>query len=427
MPESHYQWDPKGSPPVIKLHTIAKHEILRSYLVAYLQTLTASPRLDRFPITLVDGFSGGGVYAHETTGEIVLGSPFVMKQAVEEAKALINQDRQKKIDFDVDYFFIDKSKAATERLLGEIQAQGLGGQLDQSIFVRKSTFEKEVGKVVDHILAKTPRAGRAIFLLDQYGYSKVPTAMIRSIFERLPGAEIILNFSVDSFLNYADGDEVMAKSLQKVGLASLFRGRAFDDIKANEKDWRLFIQACLHKDLVDACGARYYTTFFIRSARGHGDYWLVHLSQRPRARDVMTKVHWEKNNYFIHYGGAGLDMFSILGYATKQDVGLTRQASLSFGYEFDEPAKAASGSLLREQIPKLIYPAADGMTFGELFATTCNYSPAHSDIYRGVIGELISHKEIEAISPEGVHRRNGNQVKDGDQIIAPVQRTLFFP
>jgi hypothetical protein len=38
------------------------------------------------------------------------------------------------------------------------------------------------------------------------------------------------------------------------------------------------------------------------------------MSQHHRARDVMTEVHWANNNYFIHYGGAGLDMFQMVGY-----------------------------------------------------------------------------------------------------------------
>jgi three-Cys-motif partner protein len=60
-------------PPIIHQHSLAKHEILRAYLTAYIQTLISSPFQDRFRLTLVDGFAGGGIYRHEATGQEVLG------------------------------------------------------------------------------------------------------------------------------------------------------------------------------------------------------------------------------------------------------------------------------------------------------------------------------------------------------------------
>lgn len=37
----------------------------------------------------------------------------------------------------------------------------------------------------------------------------------------------------------------------------------------------------------------------------------------------MTTVHWQKYNHFIHYGGAGPDMFRTLGYAARDDRSFT--------------------------------------------------------------------------------------------------------
>ena len=38
----------------------------------------------------------------------------------------------------------------------------------------------------------------------------------------------------------------------------------------------------------------------------------------------MTEVHWANNNYFIHYGGAGLDMFQMVGYDPVHDASYLR-------------------------------------------------------------------------------------------------------
>ncbi len=35
-----------------------------------------------------------------------------------------------------------------------------------------------------------------------------------------------------------------------------------------------------------------YAPFIIRSKEAHRDYWLIHLSQHSRARDMMVGLHW---------------------------------------------------------------------------------------------------------------------------------------
>lgn len=426
MAKIHYDWAPGEAAPVIRQHSIAKHEILRAYLVAYLRTLISSPHQEVFKLTLVDGFAGGGIYRHATTGQEVLGSPFIMLDAVREAEFLINQNRAKHVHLDVDYVLIEADAGACQVLVHELRARGHGADLEGKITVLNSQFHLEANAIVARIQTKSPRKGRVIFLLDQYGYSHVPAPLIKSIFSRLPGAEVILNFAVDSFLNYASDSKATRQTLERMGLPNVFRGRTLEEIKQSEEDWRLFIQSTLYRDLVHTCGARYYTPFFIRSSQGHGDYWLIHLSQMPRARDVMTQVHWQKNNYFIHYGGAGLDMFNMLGYVPEKDSTFTGQSAFSFGFMFDEPAKAQSIKALGEQIPHLIYPFADGVTFGELFAITCNHSPGSADTYREALGELISFKELEVVSRDGTVRRAGGAIHDTDQVRAPRQRALVL-
>lgn len=426
MSKRHYEWAPGGKPPTIWQHSVAKHDILSAYLIDYFQTLIASPHQDRFRLTLVDGFAGGGIYHHAKTGAEVLGSPFVMMKAVEDARVLVNQSRPRPVHFDVDYFFIEADVGAYQVLRNELRDRGHAARLGESLIVQNALFEAESDAIISHILARSPRAARAIFLLDQYGYAQVPTSLIRGLFQRLPGAEVILTFAVDSFLNFADGGTRTRQTLERLVMPDIFRGRTLEDIKSSEKDWRLLIQSSMYQYLVHACGARFHTTFFMRSSKGHGDYWLLHLSQRARARDVMTRIHWQKNNCFIHYGGAGLDMFNILGYAPDKDGTYTGQGSLSFGFQFDEPAKAASVAGLMEQIPRLIYPDAEGLSFGELFASTCNLSPASANIYREAIGNLVQHKEIEVVSQNGVTRRTGTRIHDSDQVIAPRQRVFRF-
>ncbi len=137
----------------------------------------------------------------------------------------------------------------------------------------------------------------------------------------------------------------------------------------------------------------------------------------------MTEVHWANNNYFIHYGGAGLDMFQMIGYDPQIDTTFMGQSSL--GFEFDDIARKASVATLNEQIPRRVYAHDEGVSFGELFVATCNESPASAQIYRSSVGELIAQGIVEVVSVDGGIRRSANAITASDQILPPRQRRLF--
>lgn len=425
MTRSPYDWELNAPPPLIQQHSVAKHDILRAYVSAYIQTLVSNPNRDEFRLVLVDGFAGGGIYQHARTGKQVLGSPFIMLEAANEAEKLINANRHKPVRLDIDYFFVEKKEAAAAYLRRALIDLGYTSRIDKDIFLLHSDFESHADKLIEAVRRKMPKSPRAIFLLDQYGYAEVPAERISKIIRSLPGSEVILTFAVDALLTYFSENSALTKRLlQKIGIPDVLQGRSFEDIKRSETDWRLMVQSCLYQELVEKCGAPYYTLFFIRSDRGHGDYWLLHFSQNPRARDVMTRIHWQNNNHFIHYGGPGLDMFRALGYVSKNDSRLSGYQPALF--EFDQDAKKSSTDQLVEQIAPLIYADSGGVTFAELFATTCNLSPASADIYRDAIDVLRGYREIEVIS-SSTGKPTQAKVHDGDRIVIPDQRNLFIP
>jgi hypothetical protein len=138
----------------------------------------------------------------------------------------------------------------------------------------------------------------------------------------------------------------------------------------------------------------------------------------------MARVHWTKNNHFIHYGGAGIDMFRVLGYSADRDRGFTGQNA--FGFCFDDVAGESSVNALMTQLPQLIYAHDDGLSFGELFATTCNLSPADSVRYKGALERLVQHGDIEIVALNGARRLKASTITDKDQLLAAPQRTFSF-
>jgi three-Cys-motif partner protein len=420
MTRAPYKFVLGGPLATIKQHSIVKLDVLRSYLLDFFLTLVAQ-RQEVMRLTLVDGFAGGGIYQHEASGETVLGSPFVFLQAVEEAEARINQSREKKVHLDARYYFVEKEVPAAQLLAATLRERGYDARIDRDIHLRTGLFEAYANEIISAAEAHSPRVGRAIFFLDQYGWNQVPAPLIRSIFRRLPKAEVLLTFFVDAFSTYAN-DTLAAQLSNQLGIPDILRGQSLEQIKASGKNFRLLIQSTLYQSLTEACGAKFFTPFFIRTT-GHGEYWLLHLSQHPRARDVMTRVHWGKNN-FIHYGGAGIDMFQGLGYEAKRDEDFTKQSNL--GFCFDDSAAAASVQRLTEQLPSRIYAYPEGVRFGELFAVTCNSSPADSEKYKQALAVLAQHKEIQIVSEKGGHRHSASTIKDADLLILPRQTTLLL-
>lgn len=416
---SQYTW--ANGLEAIAQHNIAKHRILKAYLGKYFEVLLGGRR-DEFKLTLVDAFAGGGMYYHEDTLETVRGSPLIFLDAVREAEFVVNRDRTHQVRFDVSHFFVEAARPAYLHLLKVLEDEGHRSRIGNDIFVRNASFLTEADDIISFIAKKSPRNGRSIFALDQFGYNAVPTSLIRKILTTLPGAEVILTFGVDSLLNYAN-DSNFANGLRKIGIPTLLTGKSLQEIKSSDRDWRLFIQSALYTSLVQQCGAKHFTPFFIRNKQGHGDYWLIHLSQHHKARDVMTNVHWQNQNYFIHYAGAGLNMFNMLGYDPRFDNEHLGQKSL--GFEFDAPARERSIAALTEQIPKVIYAHDDGVSYESLYVSTCNESPATGEIYQLALEELIGHDVINVIGSAGQRRRSARQIKLGDRIIAPPQRTLF--
>lgn len=422
MPKKHYDYT--NGLAKLQQHSVAKHNLLRAYLAAYFPTLVSSPHQEVLNLTIVDGFAGGGAYEHAETGKFTLGSPFICLKAAEEAEARINlSDRVKKVRFEVDYIFVEKKRKTANQLATTIKEQGYESRVSKDIHLLRGDFNDHADNIIAHVRKKAPKSGRSIFILDQYGYTQVPMPLLAKIFQTLPRAEVILTFNVDSFSSYAS-DKSDRSPLESIGLPNIFQGKSLQEIKNNECDWRAYIQSQLYPHIVRSAGARFHTPFFIRSTDGHGDFWLLHLSMHQKARDVMTEVHWQNSNTFIHYGGEGLDMFKI-GYITTADERFTQQGKL--GFTFDDDALKRTEAMLLADIPRLIYADDEGQRFGTLFATTCNESPATARIYRSVLSMLAKQSEIEILSPDGHSKTSANQIKDDDQIRPHRQAKLFLP
>jgi three-Cys-motif partner protein len=321
MPKKHYDWKIGEALPEIGAHSIAKHKVFARYIDRYIRILSSSPARRELNLTIIDGFCGGGKYAY---GDSTLeGSPLVLLRAVSETESALAVTRQNGFAVKSSFFFVDKLEDHIDFLRFEIQKTRFLDEIGKSIQLVTAPFEAYAATIIKRIKAKGP-SQRALFFLDQYGWSDVSFEVIRSIFTELNNPEVLLTFSVDSLIDYFRREVAGTRGGRAIEITDEF-AVSLAALKT-EQGARWLIQNFLYKHVRDKTGARFYTPFFIRSANSRRAYWLLHLSKHERARDEMARLHWDMSNTFVHHGAAG---FSALGFDPNVDP---NQASLEFDF-----------------------------------------------------------------------------------------------
>jgi three-Cys-motif partner protein len=416
MAKNAYHWSQSEEPPLIDHHSVAKHKVLDYYLRRYVEVLASNHRVEALRINLIDGFSGGGLYRLPDNGGIHEGSPLIFLRAMREAEAAVRCSRSKDFRVSAEFYFVERKKPYLDYLRDTISRRIMPGADGHVRFIH-GEFAPNADRIIAEIKSRG-RAHRSIFLLDQYGYKDVPLHLLSKIFFELPKAEVILTFAVDSLVDYLSDTPQQKRIIERLGVESELDLEQIESLKAaSGGDWRFIIQSQLHQALVRGAKASFFTPFFIVSRQSGRSYWLVHLSNHVRARDEMAKLHWQMHTFFTHHGSAGLNM---LGYDPKRDVRLTGQP-----FVFDEEARVLTEESLMVDIPQIISGSPEGKTFSDLLAETCNGTPATSDIYKDVIGNLIRYRELEVRGARGEKRRAANRIEEDDVITLASQRTFI--
>lgn len=223
MPLKHYAWN-EGRLAPIEEHSLAKHRILREYILDYIRILTSNPRRERIHLDIVDGFAGGGTYLLPN-GDHHYGSPVVLLRALDEGVDKVNQTRRKPLTLTSMAYFIEKEQR-TYQLLGDTLNE-VGLSSDKRIIPIHGEFSQNLDRIIAQIKTRSGKTFRSIFVLDQYGYSDVTLKDLRRIFTELPHAEVFMTLAVDCVLAY--------QSDAQSSIAEL--GRVLFPIRQSEQSW----------------------------------------------------------------------------------------------------------------------------------------------------------------------------------------------
>ena len=408
-----FQWRVGEPPPEIEDHSKAKLDVLRRYLRAYFERLNINPSRDKFTLDLVDGFAGGGVF--RSGAEIMPGTPLTMLEESTRAEKELNRNRSKPLHFDFKYYFVDVAAAHTDHLKKELNERG--HQVDgDKIVVRNSRFEDVADGIIAEIRRRQPKAGRAIFLLDQCGFSRVETALVARIFQRLPAAEIILTFAADALVNHLADTPTLVRAVAPIELTET---RIRDLIKLkNGAGGRALVQRVLRQHMRAKTGALYDTPFFIKPRQSRRALWFLHLSRHPTARDVMVQCHWDSWNTFEHYGPGS---FGMLGWDGLRD-GNTLPL-----FRFDELEGIQMHGQLLDSMPARLYSLASEqpVTVDAFRHALANETAARFSDLDKVVLELSGQKEFDILDANGKKRRRNLQRLDPtDRIVVPKKPLL---
>ena len=403
-----FKWHPDEPPPEIESHSRAKLDVLRSYLKAYFDRLNVNLAREEFKLDLIDGFSGGGTFSED--GSVLSGTPLIMLEESAAASERLNRHRIKRLNIDCKFYFVDKEKAHTDHLRKVLSDNGHKIDGDR-IVLRTDLFENEVEAILKSIRQRQPRSGRAIFLLDQTGFSQVELSLVARIFQELPAAEIILTFAADTLVSYLENTPQAVEMLSPLQL----QRSQIEDLIGNRggAGGRALAQRTLRGQIRGVTGAPYDTPFFIRPKQSRRALWFLHLSRHPTARDVMIQQHWDIQNTFEHYGSGG---FGMLGWDALKD-----SENLSL-FQFGELDGQHMKRQLLESLPRELrsLAAEQPVTVDAMRHALANLTAARFSDLDDVILMLAQEGEFEILGAGGkVRSRSLRRLRATDRIAMP--------
>ncbi len=201
MARKDYNWE-NGA--IIGDHSKGKHIVLENYFAEYLKVRCQHPHQKEFVLTIIDGFCGGGKYEEDHDG-----SPIIFLKTLKNLADEINLTRKiknlKEIFIKCYCIFNDKDPSAIESLRSKIQPYIANCRESKYLTVDYDLlsfdFRAEYHKISQKLEARCITRN-VFFNLDQCGTSLVKPAMVRDIFARYHSSEVILTFSIQSFLNF---------------------------------------------------------------------------------------------------------------------------------------------------------------------------------------------------------------------------------
>lgn len=391
-------------------HTKKKHTILKKYFRQYLITRCQHPQQEKFRLAIIDGFAGGGLYKCGS-----FGSPLIFVDVLAKTTDEINLHRSthgmRPIKIECLLILNDDDKQTIELLKKNIAPLLLVlKDKHQNTFIEIEYLCSEFENIYSQLKQRlhSIKCGNVIFNLDQYGYSHVPSAIVRDILNSWRSAEVLLTFMIRSLLTYLSPKE----GSENVPLEPTVREKIFSllqnlDAPLNKDQWLGEAEKIVYSHY--KYSAPYVSPFSINNPQGWR-YWLMHFANSYRARQVYNDILHQDAESQAHFGRSGLNMLAY----DPQDEGQL--------YLFNKSSRQLARDSLHNDIPRLISESGDAITMQDFYAVAYSETPAHSDDIHEVI---LENPDMEILTELGGKRRKPKTIKPTDILKLKNQTSMF--
>lgn len=324
-------------------HTIAKIEILRSYIDAWFPILAiSSPQ----PILYVDGFSGPGKYLNHPTG-----SPIAALEALRDS---IQTNSPKIRTSGVTCAFIESDKKRFEVLNNTLESWQ---HPKISLWQRKTEFVSGIAELKQQFPRHFKGDDPLLVFADPFGGTDTP---LTTFADCMAGgkSELLINLDADGIARIYDGKN----NNYEDQLDDIFGGSCWrTELGSGEMTLREKASRILHlykRRLREVLGVKFIFEFEMRGRKDGLNYYLVFATNHPlgmeRMKEAMSKV--DQNGRYC-FSDADEDQIFLFSDEANKDYALqVRDHFLNQDVPFEEveryclcetPAKTA-GSLLRQ-------------------------------------------------------------------------------
>ena len=393
-------------------HTARKLKILRDYFEQYLRVRCQLPQQTCFKLAIVDGFAGGGRYSRGEPG-----SPIIFIETLMGLSKEINIHRaaNNMAPLEIDCRLILNDQGANViHILKENLAPVLVAARREAPNLRigeeymNKRFEEAYPEIRQSLLNR--QFGNALFNLDQCGDRSVDISTIEDILRTFRSGEVFLTFMIKAllaFLNKRDPDALRSR-LRHLDIASGDLQSLTPHLSKNE--WLGAAEKIVF-DVFQGC-APFVSTFALNNPSGWR-YWLIHLANQPRARQVYNDVLHDNANDQAHFGRSGLslNMFAF------------DPANEGTRYMFEENDRETAKTELAEDIPRLVEGFGDALEVGEFYRSAYNLTPAHSEDIKSA---MLLNPDLEVLTPAGNARRKPRAIKPGDTLRFKNQKSFHL-
>lgn len=408
MVGKNYAWEEGAT---LSEHSRKKHQILREYFYNYVMTRCRSPQVRKFRLAVVDGFSGAGRYNCGAAG-----SPIIFVEELSRAITAINVkravDKMPLVEIECSLILNDAEQGVIDILKANLAPVLLEHTSSNPHLKINTHYHCELFENVYPLikgLIRTERHKSIIFNLDQCGHSHVETETLVDMMSLNESIEIFYTFMIEALLAFLKKNDPEALKAQ------------LSYLQLTSHDFEILVQHTSKREWLGAAErivfnsfkkcARYVSPFSINNPDGWR-YWLIHLANSHRARQVYNDILHQDSETQAHYGRSGLNML-----AHDPNQGKTL-------YLFNASAREQANEELLEDIPKFLHDSAATLQVKDFYERIYNNTPAHSD---DINSALLGSNEIVIKTSTGGTRRKATQIHTDDVIAFKQQRSFFFP